>query len=123
MLNLHVECVENAVLIECEGRIVQSDSAFALRDTVIAQDARTIVLDLSRVSAIEGGGLGMLIFLQRWAYDHDVRLKLFNPTKSVRDRLEVANSIPDLEFVGTDEMQAILTIHAHCDPRSPWTAR
>jgi hypothetical protein len=45
-----------------EGRIVQSEAAFKLRDAVTSQsDARTVVLELTEVHAIEGGGLGMLI--------------------------------------------------------------
>ena len=66
------------------------------------------MLDLSEVRAIEGGGLGMLVFLQRWAYDHDVRLKLFNPTKWVQDRLEHASSMPEFDIATLDEMMALL---------------
>jgi len=66
------------------------------------------VLDLSEVRAIEGGGLGMLVFLQRWAYDHDIRLKLFNPTKSVQDRLEHASSMREFDIATLDEMIALL---------------
>jgi len=109
MLSLHIENVDDLAIVECKGRIVRSEAAFALREAVASQeDARIILLDLSGVSAIEGGGLGMLMFLQRWAFDHDIRLKLFNPVKSVWDRLELANSIPDFEIVSPDEMRAIL---------------
>jgi hypothetical protein len=38
--------------------------------------------------AIGGGGLGMLVLLQRWAQDHDIRFKLFNPSRPVRDKLK-----------------------------------
>jgi anti-anti-sigma regulatory factor len=71
-------------------------------------NARVILLDLSGVSSIEGGGLGMLMFLQRWAYDHDIRFKLFNPTGTVRERLQLANSIPEFEIASPDEVQALL---------------
>jgi anti-anti-sigma factor len=109
MLNLHTERIENVSVIECDGRIVQSDSAFALRNLVMSQaDARIILLDLSGVSSIEGGGLGMLMFLVRWAYDHDIRLKLFNPTRSVREKLQLANSLPDFEIATPEEVRAIL---------------
>jgi len=55
-------------VVECEGRIVQSEAAFKLRQTVTSQtDARIGALELSEVHAIEGGGLGMLVFLRRWA--------------------------------------------------------
>jgi anti-anti-sigma regulatory factor len=109
MLSIHIDNIGDLAVIECEGRLVRSDAAFQLRQAVTSQlDARTIVLELSEVSAVEGGGLGMLLFLQRWAYDHDIRLKLFNPTKAVRERLERANSMPEVEVATLDEMVAIL---------------
>jgi anti-anti-sigma regulatory factor len=109
MLIVHIENIGDMALIECEGRIVRSEAAFKLRQAVNLQsDARIIVLDLSEVSAIEGGGLGMLVFLQRWAQDHDIRLKLFNPRQSVRDRLEQASSMREFDIVTLDEMMALL---------------
>jgi anti-anti-sigma regulatory factor len=109
MLSVHIENIGDMALIECEGRIVRSEAAFKLRQAVNLQcDARIIVLDLSEVSAIEGGGLGMLVFLQRWAHDHDIRLKLFNPRQSVQDRLEQASSMREFDIVTLDEMMALL---------------
>jgi anti-anti-sigma regulatory factor len=109
MLSVHIENIGEIAVIECEGRIVQSEAAFKLREAVNLQtDASIIVLDLSEVSAIEGGGLGMLVFLQRWAQDHDIRLKLFNPRQSVRDRLEQASSMREFDIVTLDEMMALL---------------
>jgi anti-anti-sigma regulatory factor len=109
MLGIHTEKSEDVAVIECDGRIVKSDSAFALRDAVMSQDdVRVILLDLSGVSSVEGGGLGMLMFLQRWAYDHDIRFKLFNPTRTVWERLQLANSIPEFEIASPDEMRALL---------------
>jgi hypothetical protein len=67
MLTVQIETLGDLAVVECEGRIVRSEAAFELRKGVNSQsDARIIVLDLSEVSAIEGGGLGMLVFLQRW---------------------------------------------------------
>jgi anti-anti-sigma regulatory factor len=110
MFDVHVDTVGDLTVIECEGRLVRSESAFKLRQAVICQsEARVIMLDFSGVTAIEGGGLGMLLFLQRWAYDHDVRLKLFNPTQAVQDRLQRANSMPDLEVATLDEMVALMS--------------
>ena len=109
MLNVHIENIGEMAVIECEGRIVQSEAAFELRKAVTLQsDARIIVLDLSEVSAIEGGGLGMLVFLQRWARDRDIRLKLFNPRRSVRDRLEHASSMREFDIATLDELMALL---------------
>ena len=91
MLSVQIESICDLAVVECEGRIVQSEAAFRLREAVTPQrDARIIVLE---VRAIEGSGLSMLGFLQRWDYDHDIRLKLFNPSKSVQNRLEHASSV------------------------------
>ncbi len=110
MLSVHIENLGDLAVVECEGRVVRSEAAFKLREAVTSQrDARIIVLDLSEVRAIEGGGLGMLMFLQRWAYDHDIRLKLFNPTKSVQDRLEHVGSMPEFDIATLDEIMVLLT--------------
>ena len=102
--------IGDMAVVECEGRFVRSDAAFKLRDAVTSQaDARVVVLDLTEMDAIGGGAIGMLVFLQRWAYDHDIRFKLFNPSRSVRDRLEHANSMSELEIATLDEMMALLT--------------
>jgi len=115
MLTICIENVDGLAIVECNGRIVQSEAAFALREAVISQeDSRVILLDLSGVTAIEGGGLGMLEFLQRWAYDHDRRLKLYNPTRCVSERLDLANPIPEFEVISPDEMRALLaSTHGH----------
>jgi anti-anti-sigma regulatory factor len=109
MLGVHIERIGQLAVIECEGRIVCSEAAFKLREAITSQrDARIIVLDLSEVSTIEGGGLGMLVFLRRWAYDHDIRFKLFNLTKSVRDRLEHVSPMGEFDIASLDEMLALL---------------
>ncbi|OLC94390.1 MAG: hypothetical protein AUH86_14505 [Acidobacteria bacterium 13_1_40CM_4_58_4] len=109
MLSVHIEKVGDMAVVECEGRIIRSEAAFMLRNAVTSQtEARIVVLDFSELDAIGGGGLGMLMFLQRWAYDHYIRLKLFNPSRSVRERLEHAGSMPAFEIATLDEMMAFL---------------
>jgi anti-anti-sigma regulatory factor len=109
MLKVNIDNIGDLAIVECEGRIVQSDAAFKLRDAVTSQsDARTVVLELTEVHSLEGGGLGMLIFLQRWARDHDIRFKLFNPSKSVRERLALVNSFSNFDIATLDEMMALL---------------
>jgi anti-anti-sigma regulatory factor len=78
MCNIHIEKIGNMTVVECQGRIARSDAAFRLRDAVISQaDAAIVVLDLSELYALEGGALGILVFLQRWARNHDIQLKVF----------------------------------------------
>jgi anti-anti-sigma regulatory factor len=114
MLSLHIDNVGDMAIIECEGRIVRSEAALKLREAVNSQsDVEIIVLDLSEVAALEAGGLGMLVFLQRWTQDHGIRLKLFNPRQSVRYRLEQVSSMREFDIVSRDEMMALLFLAAH----------
>ena len=118
-LNVNIDKIGELAVVECEGRIVRSEATFKLRDAVTSQgDARVVVLDLSEAHAVEGGGLGMLIFLQRWAHDHDIRFKLFNPSTSVRDRLKKANSMTEFDISTLDEMMALLAQADRRDARA-----
>jgi anti-anti-sigma regulatory factor len=109
MLTVRIEILGDLSVVQCKGRMVRSEAVYKLRDAVMSQvDARVIVLDLSEVRAIEGGGVGMLVFLQRWAQDHDIRLKLLRPSLSVVDGLERHNAIRSFEIPSAREMMAIL---------------
>jgi anti-anti-sigma factor len=109
MLNVTVENIGELMVVECEGKIVQREAALKLRQAVTLQtDARIVVLELSEVHAIANGGLGMLVFLRRWARDHNIRFLLFNPSKSVRDGLKRIGSISEFYFPTMDEMVALL---------------
>jgi anti-anti-sigma regulatory factor len=110
MLDLGIDRIGELGIVECRGRIVRSEAALKLRRAVTSlDDLQIIVLDLSEVSAIEGGGLGMLQFLLRWTRDHKIQFSLFNPTKSVRDRLELVRSTPAFHIASLEEMMALLT--------------
>ena len=109
MLSIRVENLGDLAIVECKGRIVRSESVFKLRDVVQEQAAaRVIALDLSAVEAVGGGGLGMLVFLDRWAHDHNIQFKLFSPSKSVVDGLVSNRSILNLEIATFHEMMDIL---------------
>src|ERR1700687_5296338 len=88
MLAIHVENLGDLAVVECKGRIVRSESVFKLRDSVLAEaDARIIALDLSEVEAMGGGGLGMLVFLDRWARNCGIQFKLFSTSSSIVEGL------------------------------------
>jgi anti-anti-sigma regulatory factor len=109
MLNVTVAKIGELAVVGCEGRIVQRESAHKVREAVISQtDAQIIVLELSEVRAIGGGGLGMLAFLQRWAREHNIRFLLFHPSKAVESRLKRATSIAEFYIASLEEMRALL---------------
>jgi hypothetical protein len=61
------------------------------------------------VQALDGGGLGMLIFLQMWTHDRGIQLKVFDPVAAVRRSLERTRSAAAaVEIAATDEVLSLL---------------
>jgi anti-anti-sigma factor len=76
-------------VLQCAGRIVRGEPIHFLKDAVTClRDPRLVVLGLTEVEMLDGGGLGMLVFLHRWTRDHGIQLKLVNPSHFVREMLD-----------------------------------
>jgi anti-anti-sigma factor len=79
----------DVAILQCRGRLVRGNPVLALRDAVTRlQDVRIIVLDLTALENLDGGGLGMLVLLHRWAQENDVQIKLVNANPFVREMLD-----------------------------------
>ena len=77
-------------MLQCEGRIVRAEALGLVKDAVTRlSPLRVLVLDLSGVEMLDARGLGMLVSLHNWACANDIQLKLVNPSKLVRDMLEL----------------------------------
>jgi anti-anti-sigma regulatory factor len=46
-----------------------------------------VVLDLSQLEFMDGGGLNALVSLHHWTRNHGIQLKLVNPSNLVREML------------------------------------
>jgi anti-anti-sigma regulatory factor len=110
MLSLSAWRIGKVAVIHCAGRIVRSDAAFRLRDAVAQQrEALVVLLDLSEVQALDGGGLGMLMFLQMWTHHRGIQLKVFDPAAGVRRRLEHTRpAAAAVEIAATGEVLSLL---------------
>jgi anti-sigma B factor antagonist len=90
MLKVHVQKLEDVALLRLRGRIVFGATE-TLRDAVDSQlDASAVVLDLARVSAVDAGGLGVLLELREQLQSRGIEFKLINVTRRVRQVLEIA---------------------------------
>ena len=109
MFKVNIERIGDVAVIHCEARVVQSTAAFRLRDAVTQQrDARVILLDLSDVPSLESGGLGMLVFLQRWTRERGIQLKVFDPPAFLQQRLASVHFATELEIAGMREVLSLL---------------
>src|SRR5437870_1827283 len=90
MLSIRAENMGDTVVLRCVGRIVSGDPTRALRDAVMCQvRKRLIVLNLAEVDTIDAAGLGNFIFLKTLAWCAGMEFKLVNVTERVRALLNV----------------------------------
>jgi anti-anti-sigma factor len=91
-MSLHIEMEQtgDVTVLQCVGRMMNAEALGLVKDAVTRlSPLRVIVLDLSEVEMLDAGGLGMLVSLRNWACANDIQLKLVNPSKLVREALEL----------------------------------
>ena len=101
MLSVQMDKIGDLAVVECEGSIARATDAERLRDAVLSQDwARVIMIDLSEVEYLEMDAVEVLAFLQRWARESAIQLKLFTLlplcviSSRASMRLSTLNSLP-----------------------------
>jgi len=91
--------IDQSIVVQCSGRLVQSEAAFQLRNAVQShKEAKRVVLDFSEVDALDGGGLGMLAFLQRWAEQNGTALTILRPNPQVERKLKEFELLGNSKF-------------------------
>ena len=109
MLRIQTDRIGDMAIVECEGRIEKEQAAKRLYDIVVSREgARIVVLDLSEVYDMSEAGVDALVSMQRWAFDHDTQLKLFNPSRSLRARLQRSGHGPGFDIAPLPEMMMLL---------------
>lgn len=104
MLRFTVHEFGKTALFRCAGRLVSTD-AERLREAIRAQSyARTVVLDLANISAIDAGGVGTLVSLHAWAQATARDFKLMNLTPVVEEVLEITHLRSVFEICSVPEM-------------------
>src|SRR5438552_2259881 len=87
--------VNGVTVVDCAGRIVFGDEAFALRDTVKAllTQPRNVILNLANVTYIDSGGLGTLVGLYTSARTAGGSVKLACLNNRVIDLLQITKLV------------------------------
>ena len=88
-LHIKIRQTRDVVVLQCRGRIVRDHALHLLKEAVTGPgQSRVVLLDLSGVETLDGGGLGMLVFLHGWTRSRGIRLMLVNPSNFVREMLD-----------------------------------
>jgi anti-anti-sigma factor len=104
-LYIEIEQIGDVAVLQCSGRIVRAEALRVLKDAVISlSQPRVIVLDLSEVKMLDGGGLGTLAFMHNWSSDNGTQLKIVNPSKLVREMLELTGLTSVLHISSVDDV-------------------
>ena len=104
----------DVAILQCVGRIVRGEPLHFLKDAVTSlKNPRMVVLDLSDVEMLDGGGLGMLVFLHRWTRDNAIQLKLVNPAPFVREMLDRTRLTCLFNISSIDDVFDVICTSAH----------
>jgi len=92
MLRVIIQHLGEMAVIRCVGRIVAGPEADTLREAALSQrKRRAMVLDLTGIDTVDGGGIGLLLFLQGWTRAVGIDLQLLNPAPHIRELLQLTN--------------------------------
>lgn len=99
MLLLKIHNLGNTVVLRCVGRLIRGEELNLLQTTALGcADGKMLILDLTDLSSIDGGGLGLLASLEQWAQHTGHHLRVQNPSPIVRQVLQMTNLDSVLEI-------------------------
>jgi anti-anti-sigma factor len=96
VLTVTIDELDDSTVLRCVGRIVRGEETRILC-AAVNHAGRNIVLDLSKVDALDAAGIGALIALQAAG----VYLQLMNPPSTIREVLRVTKLDSIFEICGT----------------------
>jgi anti-sigma B factor antagonist len=111
--------VADAIIFDLDGRIVAGEEAALLRDSirgVLDRGEKKIMLNLAEVPYIDSAGIGELVRAYVAIDRERGWLKLMNPTRKVREVLEMVKLDTVFQIFST-EVEALVTVTVpqdHC---------
>jgi len=91
MLRIDIQAARDSATLHCAGRIVLGVEIEILRCMAEGRSEARLVLDLSKVDAIDAAGLGLLVELHCRARSRNGKLRLTKLSPSVRRTVELVN--------------------------------
>ena len=113
MLQIIAEHLGDITILHCFGRIVAGAEADSLKDAVVCEaDKRLVIVDLSGVDAIDARGLGLFVFLQTLGYALGFELQVADPAPRVREVLDMTRLDTVLEITRPEGAREPISAHA-----------
>ena len=93
MLKVHTRNFGNVAVLSLQGQVVNGQTEI-LRNAVQSlseamPEAGVVKLDLGRVTAVDAGGLGVLLELREQFHENGIRFELTNLTRQIRRVFEI----------------------------------
>jgi anti-sigma B factor antagonist len=101
--------VEGVTIVDLSGRITLGEASVVVRDVIkdlLSKGNKKILLNLVEVNFIDSSGIGVLVSSFSAVRSQGGELKLVNPSKRVRDLLQISK-LYTLFDVKDDETMAI----------------
>ncbi len=104
MLKVQATNLGRVVVLKLQGQIVRGE-AENLRQAVQSQtQASAVILDLARVTAVDAGGLGLMLHLRQQFEVKGIRFELMNVNRWVRKVLAVTRLDSVFEITSSVEL-------------------
>ena len=113
MLKVNTHTVGEVTVVRCAGRLYAEDGERLRQAVESGRPAAVSVLDLAEITAIDAGGVGLLVSLQSWCRQRGARLKLMNLTPRVERVLEVTRLRGVLEVCSVKDVLDLMCRAIH----------
>lgn len=89
LFRIQPEYIAGATILRCHGPLVHGEPSTMLLHAGEKHSTRQLIIDLTGVDDVDASGLGALVGLQKWARAAGVRIRLLNPSKYLRELLQL----------------------------------
>jgi anti-anti-sigma factor len=89
MLKVESRKLETVAVLNLHGQIVNGETDILRHAVQSLSETSAVILDLARVTAVDAGGLGVLLELRQQAEAKGIRFELTNVTRWVSRVLEI----------------------------------
>ncbi len=100
MLRIDIQSAPPTVTLMCRGRLVLGLEAETLRCVAMARQEQHVLLNLSRVGAIDAAGLGLLVELHWATQRRSATLVIANPSSRAQQMITLTRLDRVLQIAG-----------------------